>query len=86
MDSLKVKVEFPSSMFETRGLVKLGIFSGDELDFFLMVDQLVWKTRCFWNNGLGEIHVHRCKEANGAKKLGYGISIIVSFLNYFASP
>ena len=77
---------FSSSMFDIRGLVKLGIFSGDELDLFFMVDQLVWKTHCFWNNGLGEINVHRCKEANGAKKLGYDISIIVSFLNSFASP
>ena len=31
VDSLKVKVSFPSSMFDTMGVLQLGIFSGDDL-------------------------------------------------------
>ena len=31
MASLKVKVSFPASMLESRGLVKLGIFYGEDL-------------------------------------------------------
>ena len=32
MEYLKVKVSFPSSMFKSRGLVKLVILSGEDLD------------------------------------------------------
>ena len=31
VDSLKVKFLFPCSIFETRGFVKLGVFSGEKL-------------------------------------------------------
>ena len=34
MDSLKANVSFTSSMFDTRGLVKLGILSGEYLALY----------------------------------------------------
>ena len=34
MDSLKVKVSFTSSMLELRGFMKLGRFSGEDLDIY----------------------------------------------------
>ena len=78
-------MSFPSSIFETRGLVKLGRLSGEDLYFFV-VDQLGCKTISLCYNGIGGRHVHRCKEVNESKNLGYAISLLVFFLDSSASP
>ena len=57
-----------------------------ELRSLFMVDQIGFKTHCFFKNGLGGRHGHRCKEVNEAKYFWYAISFLVFFLNYFTSP
>ena len=37
---LKVKVSLPDSMLESRGLMKLGILSDEDLDFYLWLRSL----------------------------------------------
>ena len=48
------------------------------LGSFFMVGQLVYRTHCFWKNGLGARYGHRCEEGNVAKYLVY-----VSFFFFF---
>ena len=56
------------------------------IEFFFKVEYLVCRNCCFWKNLIGDRYGHRCEEGNVAKNLGYAISIIIYFLNYFASP
>ena len=51
-----------------------------------MLDQLGYTHSCFWNNRFGDRNEYICDEGNEAKKIGYEISILFSFLYYFASP
>ena len=49
-----------------------------------MVEQLGWENRCFWKNGLGGRHGHRCEEGNEAEYLWYVFFPLVFILNSFA--
>ena len=68
-------VRLTGGLFEYEGIIYC-LYAGEQgvdevgemlcklLGSFLMLEQIGCKTRCFWKNGLGGRHGHRCKEGN----------------------
>ena len=83
--SFEVKVIIYCLYVGGQGVGEVGEIVWRGLGYLFMVDQLGCKTSCFRKNGIGVRHGYRREEGNEAKYLGYSISLIVLFLNYFAS-
>ena len=69
-----------------KGVSEFGEIFWIVLVSLFIVEHIVYKTLCFWKNGLGDRHGHICEEGNDTKKLWYAIPPLVFFLSYFDSP
>ena len=82
MASLKVKVSFPASMLEARGLVKLGRLSREDLYLYSWWSILDPKLAVSVKNILGVIHGDIREEDNEAKYVWYAFPYCL-YLEFF---
>ena len=64
------------------GIIESGGNIWIRLRSFFVVEQHGCKTQCFWKNGLGGSHCHRCDEVHEFTYIWYATTLLY-FLNYF---